>query len=253
MGMGPQDSRLKLTEAEEQHLLTLSHYEIAPYLHELEVAKGLRVPDAANPSVLHEITPLAEAAPKFRIKVAGQEFTADTLEELNAKYEPVLKAALAANQAAQHQDEPTRGSDGRFTKQPSITADADRIANSLVAKALKEELGIEPEELQASVASIRAERQYEGNWAGATKEFLKRNPDYSGNDETVRAIGDRMVEMGLDDKPSPESIQKAYESLAAEAERYLALKDAKTPEEIAAVLGIDDRRAARAQSALFGK
>src|SRR5271156_605561 len=155
MSMGTNDARLKLTPEEEAKLVTMDHNEMISYLHELEVAKGLTVPDALNGSVFHELTPVEtqQAAPRFKIKIAGVEYTSDSLEGLEAQYAPALQAAHVAHDAAQ--DSVARNANGRFAKQPSVTDGVDKISNSLVAKMLKEELGIEPQELQASVASIR--------------------------------------------------------------------------------------------------
>jgi hypothetical protein len=248
----------KLTPEQEQKILTLTSVdEISSYVRQCGLDNGVvQQLDGAAPGTLVDVPAefqrSAEVAPKFKIKVAGQEFTANSLEELERQYTPALQAAMAANAAAR-QDEQTRGSDGRFTKQPSISDGADRITNSLVAKALKEDLGVEPEDLQAAVQEIRSNRTFESNWSAASQEFMKRNPEYSGNDETVKAIGERLIAMGLDEQPSAENLQKAYDSLAEEAQRYLALKDAKTPEEITAILGIDDRRLARQTSAQWGK
>jgi hypothetical protein len=135
-------------------------------------------------------------------------------------------------------EQPNRGT---FANTPSVTDAADRITNSLVTKALQEELGISAEELQASVAQIREGNQIMTRWASATKEFLKANPHYSGNEETVKAVGAKLQELGLDGKPSAASIQKAYDALAEEAERYLKVQNATSPQEIRDALGITAR------------
>src|SRR5271156_4141205 len=131
MSMGTNDARLKLTPEEEAKLVTMDHNEMISYLHSLEVAKGLTVPDVLNGSVFHELTPVeTQATPKFSIKIGNEVFTANTLEELNAKYEPALKAAVAAHDAAA-QDSVARNANGRFAKQPSVTDGVDAITNGL--------------------------------------------------------------------------------------------------------------------------
>jgi hypothetical protein len=227
-----------MTQEQIDHIMALtSPTEITTYMHELELSAGLRVPDAMNPSVLHEVQQVAEAAPKFTITVAGQTFTADTAEELSAKSSAAIQAAVQAKNAS---DDIARNPNGTFRAQ-QVGEAADRIAGGIVTKALQEELGISPEELKASVAQIREGNQIVTSWAAATKDFLKANPDYQGNEETVRIIGEKLQELGLDDKPSAASLQRAYDALAEEAERYLRIKDATSPQEIRDALGITER------------
>lgn len=219
------------------------------FMHEWEVTHGYAQRDSMNPSIIREVirvVPVAAAAaaavaaPKVSVTLAGVTYEADTLEELQAKYQPALTAIMQAN-AAKNNDAPARTNDGRFAKQPSVTNAADQITNGLVTKALQEELGISPEELQAAVAGIREGNQIVTTWAAATKEFLKANPDYRGGEETQQAIGRKLQELGLTEQPSAASIQRAYDALAEEAETYLKIKDATDPQSIRDALGITQR------------
>ena len=42
--------------------------------------------------------------------------------------------------------------------------------------------------------------------------------------------------LGLTDYPSAANIQRAYDAVRADADRYVALRDAKTPQELEAIL-----------------
>jgi hypothetical protein len=250
------DSRLKLSAEEEAHLITLDHYGMASYLHELEVSRGYRVADELNPSVLHEITPV-EAEP---VKQISMTIDGVAVVGTQAEIDIAMKAAFLKN--AQHtpqatDDAPLRdAATGRFARQdaqPSTTNAADKITNSLVTRALQEELGISAEELQASVAQIREGNQIVTGWAAATQEFLKSAPDYPGGDELQQRMAARLIELGLAEKPSAASIRKAYDSIAAEAEQYLKLQKATSPDEIAEILGVNSRRVSAQQSAMWSK
>ena len=224
----------KMTQEQIDTYMKLDYHEGQAYLHELELGAGLRVRDELNSERLHEVAqPVAAAEPKFKIKVAGVEYTADTLEELNAQYEPALKAILAANQAKAN-DVP-RNSNGTFAeKQPGLLDGADQVTSDLVMKSLLAQ-GIDPDALRDATAL----KSFEKSWMHAGKEWLAtQTPEsYPGGADLQKAVQDKLEILGLMDYPSAANIQKAYDAVCADADRYVALRDAKTPEEIEAILG----------------
>jgi hypothetical protein len=213
----------------------------AEFIHEWELSHGYRVRDSMNPERLHEVVqPTVEAPKTMSVKVGDQVFTANTTEELAAISERAIQAAIAARTG-----DVARNANGTFAKQPSVTDGADKITNGLVTRALQEELGIKPEELQAAVAGIRENNNHTSSWAMATKEFLNRNPDYKGDEGTKDMLARKIQELGLAETPSVASIQRAYDALSEEAERYLKVQDAKSPQEIRDALGITQREQGR--------
>lgn len=227
----------KMTQEQIDTYMKLDYHEGQAYLHELELGAGLRVRDELNPERLHEVAqPVAAAEPKFKIKVAGVEYTADTLEELNAQYEPALKAILAANQAKAN-DVP-RNSNGTFAKQPSVTDGADQVTNDLVLKTLRDQ-GIDPDALRDATAL----KSHEKAWAAASKEWLATQTaeSYPGGAELQAELQRKLEILGLTDYPSAANIQRAYDAVCADANRYIALRDAKTPQEIEEILGKTQR------------
>ena len=291
MSMGTNEARLKLTADEEAKLVTMDHNEMISYLHSLEVAKGLTVPDVLNGSVFHEITPV-ETAPASQdlktVTIDGKVVTG-TQTEIDA----AMRAAFTAHQ--QDDSSPARGSDGRFKKdtQPSAEAVAERAELDLqfkrgqidtatylektgaIAEALEKQLGV-PISAIAETFQAHAGQIYERSWAEAANKF-KQSPEgrtWPGGEANKLKLGEVMTTTELDGvllAELPDKIQAlrlAYEYMQEnklilentdiKQEREETLKKqiaaAKTPEEITAILGIDDRRnAARQTSAQWGK
>jgi hypothetical protein len=238
----PMDTQMTQAEIDEMMKLNTTG-EMSAFRERWLLDHGYVQRDEYRPDVLHKVQKVAEAAPKFKIKVAGQEFTANTLAELEAQYTPVLQAAMAANAAARVQtDDAPRNANGTFAKQPTVTDDADRITNDLVLKTLLKE-GIDPDALRDATAL----KSHEKAWAHASKEWLAtQTPEsYPGGEQLGVEMQKKLELLGLTDYPSAANIQKAYDAVCADADRYIALRDAKTPEEIEAIIGKTQRESER--------
>jgi hypothetical protein len=254
MPEGPANYAGKLTKEEEAHIMTLQRPEdITDYLHQLELNAGLRVEDAANNQVLHEIDRSQMIAP-VTIKIAGQTFSG-TQEEVDS----AMLAHFRSHQTQPPADSAARDSNGRFAKEerrpnptPRLTEGADRITGNLVANALAAQ-GISIDDLKEIVAGPVADRTVVTSWAEATEAFKENyfkdtQSAWPGGPEWVEAIGQKIAELGLQDQPSAESLQRAYEAVRAASEQYSAIRDAKTPDEIAEALGMRGRFEARVKA-----
>jgi hypothetical protein len=240
MSQGPEQYSGRLTKAEEEHILTLTTpSEISAYMHELELAAGLRVRDfgvGANPTILHEID---------REMLAAQQATPLT---------DVERAELERFRQAQPQPEaqPARNANGTFAKNeptPSpVTAAANKIANTVVTDALAAE-GISVEDLREFTAAKNADRAVVSTWAEATEAF-KQGPgnEWPGGEENRTRLAYKLDELGLTDKPSVESLVAAWDSMKAEDELDRRLRKATSSDEIREITGAKERERQRVRA-----
>lgn len=285
MSFGTNDARLKLTEAEEAHLVTLDHNQMLDYLHELELQKGLVVPDILNTSVRHEITPV-ETAP------AAQDVHSVTI---NGK---TITGSQEVIDAAMREHFTARDENGRFKKDTPRTPEQDAAAvaeraeldlqfkrgqidtaeylekTGAIAEALEKQLGV-PIDAIAATFQEQAGKIYEQSWAEATTRFKEsaEGRTWPGGNANLKKIGEVMTTTQVDgvllsDLPDKtQALRLAYEYMQenkllvensdAKQEREQELQKriaaAKSPEEIAQILGVDQRRVSAAQSAMWGK
>lgn len=206
----------------------------AEYLHDWELAHGYRERDSMNPTVLHETQKVAEAAPsQVSAKLPdGTTFTGTT-EDVAAKVAEQL--ARNAEAARVQSDGAPRNANGTFAaKQPGLLDGADQVTSDLVLKALAAQ-GIDPDALRDATAM----KSHEKAWAHASREWLAtQTPEsYPGGAALQKELQKKLEILGLTDYPSAANIQRAYDAVCADADRYIALRDAKTPQELEAILG----------------
>jgi hypothetical protein len=250
MSQGPENYSGKLTAAEEAHIMTLtSPTDIADYIHQLELGAGLRVEDPMNNNILHEIDRSQVVPSTVTVKIGDKTFTGT-----QAEVDTQMLAAFRAQQNQPPAADAARDSNGRFSKEqprtnptPRLTEGADKIAGDLITNALAAQ-GISIDDLKEVVAGPASDRTAVTSWAEATEAFKNATPDYPGGEHMVELIGNKIAELGLHNKPSAASIKKAYEAVQADADQYVALRDAKTPEEIRAILGTSERERDRARA-----
>jgi hypothetical protein len=258
MSFSPKDyAGTPLSPEEESYLMTLESPElISHFLHQREIRDGYRVADPMNSDVLHEVDRSQMAQVSASIKVNGKQydFVGNSQADIDAQQAAILRNVFQSSEPARlttTNDSVARTADGRFARQeqePSRTQGLDDITNNLVLKSLQDSLGISPDELQASVAQIQHTKKEIGSWEQATIEFKNQHPDWRGGEHIVEAIGNKIAELGLQDKPSAKSIQLAYDSLVADASQYERLQNAQTPQEIREALGISERERMRARN-----
>jgi hypothetical protein len=226
----------KLTQEQQDHIMTLSPDGIAAYLHELEVAAGLRVHDAMNPSVLHEVEQPVAQSQTASVTVAGKTFSGT-----QAEIDQQLLAYFRSQQAQPAGDGSPRDSNGRFTREPSMTDSADQVAGDLVTKGIKgylAEQGIDPDALREASALMAHQKA----WAHATREFLNGDGSgYPGGEALQEEMGKKLIELGLDNYPSAANLKKAWDAVQDDAVRFVRLRDAKSRTEIDEALGRNQR------------
>jgi|SRR5271156_329575 hypothetical protein len=295
MAQGTQDARLKLSAEEEAHLVTLDHNQMIAYLHELEVAKGLTVPDVLNGSVFHEITPVETPPAASDVKTVTINGT--VVSGTQAQIDEAMRAAFTKSQS--QDDQPARDSNGRFKKetpaeqrQKEELAVAERAELDLqfkrgqidtatylektgaIAEALEKTLGVPLNQIVDSFQE-HAGKSFEQSWAEASNKF-KQSPEgrtWPGGEANKLKLGEVMTTTEVEgvllaDLPDKvQALRLAYdymkdndllvENTETKQEQTAALEKqitaAKSPEEIAQILGVNDRRVAAAQSAMWGK
>jgi len=219
----------------------LSAEEQKAFWHSQEQAAGYLVPDKYRPDILHEVPRIVTTA-KYSIKIGDETFYGNTPEELTANSQAaIVKQIEAGNAARAAAGDVARNANGTFARQPSVTDGADRIANTLVVKALQDELGISADELQEVVQEKRQDRRDTASWAQASQNFLKNAPDYPGGEEVKNRLAQRVIDMGLVDSPSAASLRKAYDSLVADDGLQTKIAESTDPQEIRDLLGITAR------------
>jgi hypothetical protein len=199
------DSAINVTPEIQKALENASIEEMKDILHSAAVDQKLAVPDAIDSSILHE-TGLAMNAPKKftrSITVAadgGNKKTytleANSPEELQATEVQFWRELTAPPQGQEQQ----RDSAGRFVAEDPVIA--EQVETWLRRR------GLDPEYLQEA-----AGKGYLRSWEAATEVFKQRHPEYQGSEENVQRFGEAIIRLGLDDSPSVESLEAAYEEL----------------------------------------
>ncbi|MGA7221597.1 MAG: hypothetical protein WBX16_01965 [Candidatus Acidiferrales bacterium] len=271
MGYGAQDSRLQMTKAEEDQYLALPWDAGIAYLHELEVAKGLRVPDPMNPSVLHEVEPGTQPRRFAKVlTVNGQKKTFEGESELEVERQANQYLSQVFTEANQPTDEPGRDANGRFAKTASDDAAAQqRFVDSadlqlqfqrgeLTVQEYIERSGVLAEEVEkvldkTGVSEIVQERQGKKivqQWSSAVETFIQSHPDWIGGDRNRDILGTLIKDNGWDDAENKvAALEAAYEYAVAnkmlvpnpEVDAYNRIASANSRAEIDSALGRDTR------------
>jgi hypothetical protein len=258
MSFGPSDYAGRLTQAEIDHINALTRPEdIAAYLHDQEVAAGLRVEDPMNPDIRHEVERVAQPF-NTSITVNGKSYTfsGENQADVDRQQVEFFRSTFQSSEPAKlatTNETAVRDSQGRFVsekQQPNANVSVmDPIVNNLVAKALAE-VGISVEDLKEAVAEKQTGRAYEQSWADAVEVFKRTSgADWPGDStgELRERLTNQMQKIyGDQDPPNKvEALTRAWQQMHAEGDQYFALRDAKTPEEIKTILGTRAREEAR--------
>jgi hypothetical protein len=247
MSQGPENYAGKLTREEEEKIMQMqSPEEISAFLHQREVAAGLRVPDSMNGDILHEIDrSMLSATPQtVSVTIAGKTYSG-TQEEVDA--------ALAA-QFRQPEAQPARNPNGTFAKQPEptptpVTAAANKIANSVVNDALAAE-GISIEDLREFSAGRQLDRTEVIDWGVAAERF-KAGPgaDWPGGEHNREVLGETLKLLGLTEATDKvAALSVAWEHMKARQSQHEAIESAQTPQQLREALGIVERERIRARN-----
>jgi hypothetical protein len=271
MAMSPKDYPIKLTPEQEEAISTMPPMEIPQYLHEIELAAGLRVRDAFNSEVIHLVEQPAAAQPlsqTFTINGETHTFTGANQAEIDAAQVSFFRK-LTEDSAAKlttTNDTLPRDDKGRFARgeQPPKNNVVEPIVNGLVTKALQEELGITPAELQAVVEQKRYESGVQ-SWTEATETF-KKGPgsDWPGGEANKKKLGELLPALEVDgvtltDMPDKvAALTAAYQYMKdnelfvknPETELNSKIASASSQSELDEILGISARRN---NASLFGR
>jgi hypothetical protein len=211
----------------------------AEFLHDWELTHGYRERDSMNPTVLHEVQKVADAAPsQVSAKLPDGTVFSGSAQEVAAAVGAQLTRNLEAKRQ-QQQDEPARDSrTGRFTADQGKTDETEALR---VAAAAELELKFKRSEITAAeyirqsgamdeylqsrgidVAAHQAQQQENiktiHSWTTATAQFKARHTDWPGGEGLMNAMVERMDKLGLTDSPSVESLERAYTALSIESE-----------------------------------
>lgn len=218
-GLSPENAAVRITPEIEKALESASFEEMKKILHHAEVAQGLRVPDAMNPSVLIP-TPLADAAPRRLAKtltINGQkhfiegEDEAALLRAENALLSRVLSEPVEHARSETPHDPAT----GRFTSTVDAVQQAALDAADRDLKFKRGEITTDQwlEESGAIERHLEKRRIYQESWESATQEFLACHVGWRGGTAAVEAMGKAVIELGLDGQPSVAALEAAYTHL----------------------------------------
>lgn len=102
-----------------------------------------------------------------------------------------------------------------------------------------------------------ADQTVQADWASSTESWLATHPSWEGGFEAVQRMGETLISLGLQDQPSVESLEAAYQELVrtnrvpanatlrAAQEQYDKISTATSVEQI--------REAVGGSSSLFGR
>jgi hypothetical protein len=271
MSWTPEDSAIKVTPEIKKALETASTEQIKEIMARAAVDQGLVRRDIFSPDVLIP-TPLASAAPKQIAKtvtVDGVKHIIEGATEMElAQNETTLYRKLFAQPtvAAQTEEQP-RNERGQFVsaedaatkaelelafKRGDISTSDYLQRSGAVADYLAKE-GVSIDALKATVDQNQA-ASYEKSWQQATAEFLSHS-DWPGLESNRARLGATILELGLVDSPSVESLQRAYDHMKKnnllvenpQTVQAQKIANAKTVAELQAVVGY------RGTTALWGK
>jgi hypothetical protein len=236
----PKDSPITLTAEQEKHVGELTKVdEITEYMKTLALEQGLIRPLNEGSQIFVDVPQSARPQQVTKtITVNGETktFPGTTEAEVDA-------AQIAFFRTLNSQHHPLDPATGQFVS-PTDQGKRDEDAAVRAAAAADLELrwkrgeisgseyleksgameqylanrGLDVESLKAAAEDKRADAVYVNSWAEATREFIKKNPDWPGGENLKTAMGTKLAELGLTGQPSVESLERAYSALVMEAE-----------------------------------
>jgi hypothetical protein len=173
----------------------------------------------------------------FSIGGKDYHFEGDSPADINRQ----VKAAIAAHEnATKPVQQQTATVDGAKAKQDEllalqldvmsgkITMDEYIVKSGAVDKYLQSK-GINTSELKELVDEKKNAKEV-GSWEAATAEFLKlEGNDWPGGDQNLKVMGYKLAELGLNGKPSADSLQKAYDAMKADNMVFAVAPPAEEP------------------------
>jgi hypothetical protein len=279
MPQGPNDSPIKVTPEMEAALAEcFSAEDIKKVFRDAMLEQNLVEADPFDPSMLH---PREEAAPATRfgakITINGKTHVAEgsSQAEADAKIAEIIRAAthpttrddqgrFTADQGRRDEAAAKAAADGAVAaaelelkfKRGEITT-ADYLEQSGAMEQFFAKKGINLSDVEESAQKAAGERITQ-SWQEATTEFLNSagGSDWPGGEENKAQLSKILVEMNATEYPNAENLRRAYAYMKEnnmvkanpELERDRLIREATTPEEIAAALHGDKLKKAGSSS-----
>ena len=257
MSWTPADSGIKVTPEMEKALETASTEQIKEIFRDAAIKQHLVVPDIYNPQVLLPVEPGMQPRSFAKsVTVNGVKHILEGATETELlQNETALYRRLFSEPASAGTEQPRDPATGQFrataeqnnNSATQVERDAELRARILRGDATNDDLvehylqsrGIDPAALQKITTQA-----YQENWNAAVQDFLASS-DWPGSEANMRRLGDKLIEMGATDKPSVETLQRAYAELKKnnqlveneEVAREKKIASARTPEELREALG----------------
>jgi hypothetical protein len=209
-----------------------SQAEVQQILRQAAMDQNLVHPDYYDPNVLLPTDRAAEPTKSSRsITVEGKtiSFEGDSEADIERIISVYLREQLRPAETPEVQvGTPPRDERGRFVNEDDLVAKveldlrfkrgelstADYLEQSGAVKDYLEKQGIPIEELKSSIEQKRNEN-VEHSWKSVTQEFLNSpaGSDWPGGPENLKAIGEVLTAMHVEDSPSVENLEAAYKYL----------------------------------------
>jgi hypothetical protein len=270
MSYGPQDSRIKLTAAEEAHVATLQPEGIKEFMREVALRQNLVSKDL-DPNILIENENPPEQPTQFtkRMLVNGKTLEFSGASELEV--ERAIGEYFRGEQASREESVSTTQRTVAAGETPAevqarvelelkfkrgeISA-SQYIEQSGAVKNYLAEQGVDLEDLKVAVQHAGSER-FTQSWADATDEFMQtlEGQTWEGGEENKNIIGQIIADAELVDEPSADTLVRAVRFAREnhmlvpnpELERNRKIAEATSPEQIREALGRADA------STIFGR
>lgn len=208
MSFTPKDSAINVTPEIAEQLKTANAEEIKSIMRQAMLDQKLATaPDFWHPEDLEptELSTHANNRSKT-VTVNGKTYTisGSTEQELADAELRLFREIMNPQQPVQQPQQ--RDDLGRFTpiEDPVLTGAVEGYLRNR---------GINPEDLQEV-----AGQGYKARWSDSAARFRERHPEWDNfaSEENMRRLGEKVFELGLDDSPTPESLEAAYVALARE-------------------------------------
>jgi hypothetical protein len=200
--------------------------QIKELMHTRELERGLIKLDWDQSYRIPVETP-QPAAISRSVVIAGQKFVIEGATETElAQNEANLYRKVFAQPAATAQtEEQPRNERGQFVSAEDAAAKAelelafkrgdisasDYLQRSGAVAEYLEKQGVPVDTLREAVAEKQSQK-FNQSWADATAEFLSHS-DWPGSEPNRTRLGGIILELGLVDSPSVESLQRAYDHM----------------------------------------
>lgn len=197
--------------------------EITALMHRRAVEVGVEVPDQMDPTVLHATGVVVPDTLKKTVTVNGQsyEYTGSTPEELAAAESALYRTLLQKTPDPNAEPEPT--------PEEKLANEAEALRQQELEAAFRRgELNTQQYIEQSGYLDAFMTQR---SWEQATNAFLRNHENWPGGEDLQTLMGNKLIQLGLQDDPSAEAMEQAYSELVREG----AIPSVRAENEAAAV------------------